>query len=112
GWSKVSLGKMGKINSFLKESQCLVGSGAGDDLERMAIKAFTFPDGTFIPKGQQLSCLLGVCTLTRTLRQRTRLDTFRFSNVRDEGGEGSKHSSFRLNTCHLGMVNKPGTNYP
>ncbi|KAI9571039.1 hypothetical protein HD554DRAFT_240899 [Boletus coccyginus] len=37
-------------HSFLKECQHLVGIGAMS-LRRMAFTAFTFSDGTFIPKG-------------------------------------------------------------
>ncbi|KAJ3569656.1 hypothetical protein NP233_g4899 [Leucocoprinus birnbaumii] len=49
GWSKVSIEKMKKLDSFVKESQRHHTSFAVS--RRIAVNDFTFSDGTFIPKG-------------------------------------------------------------
>ncbi|EKM50926.1 uncharacterized protein PHACADRAFT_262822 [Phanerochaete carnosa HHB-10118-sp] len=54
GWSKDSLQKMHKVDSFLKECQRL-DSLISFLIERKALKDFTFFDGTFIPKGSHVS---------------------------------------------------------
>ncbi|KAH8105090.1 cytochrome P450 [Cristinia sonorae] len=54
GWSKEALGKMIKVDSFIKETGRFEGLGALS-LTRKAVKDFTFSDGTFIPKGTIVS---------------------------------------------------------
>ncbi|KAI9571037.1 cytochrome P450 [Boletus coccyginus] len=91
GWSKASLGKMRKIDSFLKESQRLVGIGAVS-LSRKAIKDFTFSDGTFIPKGTTVVVPSRSLHLDNEHYENAHVfDPFRFSDMRDEEGEGTKH---------------------
>ncbi|KAI9571035.1 cytochrome P450 [Boletus coccyginus] len=91
GWSKASLGKMRKIDSFLKESQRLVGIGAVS-LSRKAIKDFTFSDGTFIPKGTLVVVPSRCLHLDNEHYENAHVfDPFRFSDMRDEEGEGTKH---------------------
>ncbi|KAF9445833.1 cytochrome P450 [Macrolepiota fuliginosa MF-IS2] len=53
GWNKVSMDKMRKLDSFIKESHRLHG-GEAVGVVRKAMKDFTFSDGTFIPKGSNL----------------------------------------------------------
>ncbi|KAF9445324.1 cytochrome P450 [Macrolepiota fuliginosa MF-IS2] len=53
GWNKVAIEKMRKLDSFIKESERLHGSGAVV-LSRLTVNDFTFSDGTFIPKGTHL----------------------------------------------------------
>ncbi|KAJ7441718.1 cytochrome P450 [Mycena latifolia] len=56
GWSKASLANMHKIDSFLRESQRLSGSGATAMPRKVVAKTgFTFSDGTKIPYGALLS---------------------------------------------------------
>ncbi|KAH8105091.1 cytochrome P450 [Cristinia sonorae] len=54
GWSKEALGKMIKVDSFIKETGRFEGIGA-ISVTRKAMKDFTFSDGTFIPKGTIVS---------------------------------------------------------
>ncbi|KAG9310148.1 cytochrome P450 [Chiua virens] len=90
GWSKASLGKMRKIDSFMKESQRLIGNGT-TSLPRKALKDFTFSDGTFIPKGTFLvSPSRSLHLDDENYDNAHKFDPFRFSNMRDEG-EGTKH---------------------
>ncbi|KAJ3551745.1 hypothetical protein NP233_g13020 [Leucocoprinus birnbaumii] len=50
GWSKSSIERMRKLDSFVKESQRVHGSSAVM-VRRLAMKDFTFSDGSVIPKG-------------------------------------------------------------
>ncbi|KAF8735505.1 hypothetical protein AX14_001941 [Amanita brunnescens Koide BX004] len=54
GWTKLSVGKMWKLDSFLKESQRLSGGGLVT-VQRKVLKDFTFSDGTTIPAGYLIS---------------------------------------------------------
>ncbi|KAH8103118.1 cytochrome P450 [Cristinia sonorae] len=54
GWTKAALGKMVKVDSFIKECSRYYGVGS-TSLTRIAVKDFTFSDGTFIPKGTMVS---------------------------------------------------------
>ena len=69
GWSKAAMQKLIKLDSFLRESQRLNGIGASiyssyalayaNDIlagsRRIAMKDFTFSDGTPVPAGQAVS---------------------------------------------------------
>ena len=60
-------------------------------MNRMALKDFTFSDGTYIPKGTYVNA-----TPTHHLDNNVYPDAgtfkgFRFSDIRDEGGDGTKN---------------------
>ncbi|KAG6863046.1 hypothetical protein C0993_000423 [Termitomyces sp. T159_Od127] len=54
GFSKISLHKMVKLDSFIKESQRFGGNGAVT-MTRKVLKDFTFSDGTMVPKGNAIA---------------------------------------------------------
>ncbi|KAJ3570644.1 hypothetical protein NP233_g4261 [Leucocoprinus birnbaumii] len=54
GWSKITLEKMRKLDSFIKESQRVYGTDA-TSMPRLATSDFTFSDGTAVPKGTHIS---------------------------------------------------------
>ncbi|KAJ7451385.1 cytochrome P450 [Mycena latifolia] len=89
GWSKAALGKMHKIDSFLRESQRLTGNGASIALLRKVVakEGFTFSDGTKIPYG----AFVGVPGLEMqydpdNYENPTTFDGFRFSRMREQRG--------------------------
>ncbi|KAF9233509.1 cytochrome P450 [Melanogaster broomeanus] len=91
GWSKASLVKMRKIDSFLRESQRMEGMGSAS-IARKAMKDFTFSDGTVIPKGT----IIGMATLATHLDNEIYehpgvFDPFRFADMPEEDGDGAKH---------------------
>ncbi|KAJ7170266.1 cytochrome P450 [Mycena crocata] len=91
GWTKIAMGKMVKLDSFMKESARLVPGGAVAML-RQATKDFTFSDGTIIPAGT----LVGVPVLAEQHEEANyenagSFDPFRFARMREEAGEGIKH---------------------
>ncbi|KAF9067169.1 cytochrome P450 [Rhodocollybia butyracea] len=91
GWTKAAMSKMVKLDSFLKETQWLSGvNGVG--MTRMALRDFTFSDGTVVPAG----------TIVAVASQALHYDgayyedpetfkPFRFSNLREQEGESLKH---------------------
>ena len=59
---------------------------------RKATKDFTFSDGTFIPKGTTLVVPSRSLHLNNEHYDNAHVfDPFRFSDMRDEEGEGTKH---------------------
>ncbi|KAF8665785.1 hypothetical protein AX16_000232 [Volvariella volvacea WC 439] len=96
GWSKTAMGKLRKLDSFVKESQRLSGLGA-ITMSRYALKDFTFSDGTVIPAGTTVS----VASLSTHLDQSNYQDPlsfrgFRFAEMREDEGESIKHQAVSL----------------
>ncbi|KAL0572022.1 hypothetical protein V5O48_009943 [Marasmius crinis-equi] len=54
GWTKSAVARMHKLDSVLKEAQRLAGNGV-TAMNRLALKDFTFSDGTTVPAGTFLS---------------------------------------------------------
>ncbi|KZT24788.1 cytochrome P450 [Neolentinus lepideus HHB14362 ss-1] len=54
GWTKTAMGKLYLLDSFLKEVLRFNGAQAWS-LNRIALKDWTFSDGTFIPKGTSIA---------------------------------------------------------
>ncbi|KAF9237109.1 cytochrome P450 [Melanogaster broomeanus] len=101
GWSKSALAKMRKIDSFLKESQRIEGIGCVS-MSRKALKDFTFSDGTVIPKGAFVTVASTAMHHDNEFYENADMfDPFRFSNMRDEEGEGVKHHFVSTNPEYL-----------
>jgi len=91
GWTKAAMGKMVKMDSFLKESSRFVPGGAVGVM-RQVVKEFTFSDGTTVPAGT----LVGIPVLAghhdeANYANAGVFDPFRFSRMREQAGEGIKH---------------------
>ncbi|KAJ7247865.1 cytochrome P450 [Mycena haematopus] len=91
GWTKAAMGKLVKLDSFLKESSRFVPGGAVGIL-RQVMKDFTFSDGTTVPAGT----LVGIPVLAEHHDEANYanagvFDPFRFSRMREQAGEGIKH---------------------
>lgn len=108
GWSKTSLGKMRKLDSFLKECIRIEGVDMCQSLAwalhtinlycslvglaRKAIKDFTFSDGTFIPKGTRINAGLVAIHHDDSLYENPDVfDPFRFADKSKEDGEVETH---------------------
>ncbi|KIJ09985.1 hypothetical protein PAXINDRAFT_86692 [Paxillus involutus ATCC 200175] len=92
GWSKGALVKMRKIDSFLKESQRMEGVGVVG-ITRKVMKDFTFSDGTVLPKGTIVTIASEATHLDNEVYENADIfNPLRFANMRDEDGEGTKHS--------------------
>ncbi|GJE92111.1 cytochrome P450 [Phanerochaete sordida] len=91
GWSKASLDKMHRLDSFLKECQRYYAIG-GVTMVRRAMKDFTFSDGTVVPEGT----FVGVAVLAtqHDPEYYEDPDTFRpwrFSELREDDDESGRH---------------------
>ncbi|THV05793.1 cytochrome P450 [Dendrothele bispora CBS 962.96] len=91
GWTKAAMGKMRKLDSFLKETQRVSGTAAAA-MTRKVLRPFTFSNGTSVPAGTLIS------TASYSLhhdeeyyKNPMEMDPFRFSNMRVNEGEGIKH---------------------
>ncbi|KAJ6524863.1 cytochrome P450 [Mycena vulgaris] len=109
GWTKSALGKMVKIDSFLRESLRVHGSGAVSMLRKVVAKdGFTFGDGTFLPHGAFLSVASRPASMDSANYANAEVfDGFRFARERDEaraeGGDGGvfKHHMVSTGAAHL-----------
>ncbi|EIW64154.1 cytochrome P450 [Trametes versicolor FP-101664 SS1] len=91
GWTKNSMAKMWKLDSFLRESQRHNGVSI-ISLMRVAHKDITLSDGTFIPKGTLLSVPVYSMHHDDSLYEdAASFDAFRFSRMREHAGEAAKH---------------------
>ncbi|EIW87324.1 cytochrome P450 [Coniophora puteana RWD-64-598 SS2] len=101
GWTKNALAKMRKIDSFLKEEQRRYGIGVLS-MGRKAMQDFTFSDGTFIPKGANVSIASVVAHYDeKSYKDASEFDPFRFSDIREGEGEGVKHQFVSTNAEYL-----------
>ncbi|CCM00817.1 uncharacterized protein FIBRA_02859 [Fibroporia radiculosa] len=101
GWSKTALGKMRRVDSFIREVQRLTGLGA-TSMQRLALKDFTFSDGTFIPAGTFVAVPVRAIHYDEEIYPHATLfDPWRFSSMRDEDGEGTKHSAVSTSTEYI-----------
>lgn len=102
GLTKMSLHKMRKLDSFIKESQRLGGNGALT-MQRKILQNFTFSDGIVIPKGH----LVAVANLPMHLDEENysdpnKFDGFRFAHLRDSEVDGfSKHQMISLGLDYI-----------
>ncbi|KAL4251285.1 cytochrome P450 family protein [Abortiporus biennis] len=91
GWSKTAMTNLRKIDSFMKESMRMNGIN-GTSIMRKAMRNFTLSDGTYIPKD---TILVAPSNATHTDEENYsnahEFLPFRFSDIRDEDGEGTKH---------------------
>ncbi|KAF7303498.1 Cytochrome P450 [Mycena indigotica] len=85
GWTKAALGSMHKIDSFLRESQRLSGTGpVSMGRKVVAREGFSFADGTHIPCGAVVN-MAGWSSHTDPAHYENPLefDAFRFSGMRE-----------------------------
>ncbi|KAI9569395.1 cytochrome P450 [Boletus coccyginus] len=91
GWTKIALGKMRKVDSFLKECQRIEGMNIVT-LTRKASKDFTFSDGRFIPKGTSVAAAARSLHHDKNIYDNPELfEPFRFAHVSEDDGKGVKY---------------------
>jgi len=103
GWTKISMGRMWKLDSFLKESQRVNGV-SGISVMRKSLKDLTLSDGTFIPTG---TIVVAAATATHldedNYSQPEVFDPFRFSDIRANETEKNKHHYVSTSADCLGF---------
>ncbi|KAI0828877.1 cytochrome P450 [Trametes gibbosa] len=91
GWTKSAMGKMWKLDSFLRESQRYNGIGLSS-LGRKALIDVTLHDGTVIPRGANVVAAADAMHHDDSVYVDAGVfDPFRFSRLREQDGEGTKH---------------------
>ncbi|KAM5543009.1 hypothetical protein V8D89_003393 [Ganoderma adspersum] len=91
GWTKAAMGKMRKLDSFLKESQRLNGIGL-TSVGRKALKDVTLSDGTVLPAGTLVVANSYPMHYDDAhYPNAAAFDPFRFARIREGDGEGTKH---------------------
>ncbi|PIL33520.1 cytochrome P450 [Ganoderma sinense ZZ0214-1] len=91
GWTKAAMGKMWKVDSFLRESQRFNGIGL-TSVTRKAMKEVTLSNGTVIPKGALVVAASYPTHHDDAIYENANtFDPFRFSRMREVEGEGMKH---------------------
>ncbi|KAG8219264.1 cytochrome P450 [Butyriboletus roseoflavus] len=101
GWSKAALGKMRKVDSFIKECQRLEGIPSVS-LIRKAMKDFTFSDGTFVPKGTSIVAAARSIHYDEAFYENAHaFEPFRFADLREQDGEDVKHQFVSTTTEYL-----------
>ncbi|KAF7353078.1 Cytochrome P450 [Mycena venus] len=96
GWSKVSVAKMHKVDSFLRESQRYSGNSI-TGMGRKVVKpgGFTFSDGTTVPEGCFVNVATGPTHSNPDVYQNPdEFDAFRFYRLRTEDEEDSLRHQF------------------
>ncbi|PRP84416.1 hypothetical protein PROFUN_08096 [Planoprotostelium fungivorum] len=100
GWSKQSMSRMRKLDSFLKESQRVNGIIALTmDRKVMREEGVTFSDGTHVPHGHHIGVASAAIHMDPEIYENPEeFKPFRFADLRDEEGEGAKHQMVATST--------------
>ncbi|KAH8828951.1 cytochrome P450 [Flagelloscypha sp. PMI_526] len=96
GWSKASLQKMKKLDSFMRESTRMWGLSPVSS-GRLVMKEFTFSNGQVVPPGYILNFIArSIHRDEANFENPLEFRPFRFSDMRDEEGQGVFHSFVTL----------------
>ncbi|KAI6131899.1 cytochrome P450 [Pisolithus thermaeus] len=96
GWTKEALSKMRKVDSFLKETQRFEGLVLLG-ITRVAMSDITLADGTLIPRGTSVAFPVHAMHHDETVFKNANVfEPFRFSDMRDNESEGSRHQMVAL----------------
>ncbi|PCH34176.1 cytochrome P450 [Wolfiporia cocos MD-104 SS10] len=91
GWTKAAVGKMYKLDSFMRESQRLNGI-VGISVMRKVLQDVTLSDGTLIPKGTLVAAAAAATHVDEEYYDHPdKFDPFRFSDKRLEESERVRH---------------------
>ncbi|KAK7442539.1 hypothetical protein VKT23_016137 [Stygiomarasmius scandens] len=91
GWTKVSMGYLRKMDSFMKEVARMVGTSA-TVIDRKVLKDFTFSDGTTLPTGARVAVpAFNLHRDENNYEDPLQFKPFRFYDLRSGEGESIKH---------------------
>ncbi|OQD97276.1 hypothetical protein PENVUL_c084G05497 [Penicillium vulpinum] len=100
-WAKTTLGKMHKLDSFIKESQRLSPPSLLS-FQRIVMQDLTLSDGTTLPKGTHIS--VPAAEVLQGAEFDSSFDGFRYSRRRQNSGEAHKYqfATTDKNSLHFG----------
>ncbi|PCH34174.1 cytochrome P450, partial [Wolfiporia cocos MD-104 SS10] len=91
GWTKIAVGKMWKLDSFMRESQRL-NSITALSVRRKLLQDITLSNGTFLPKGTIVVSAASATHLDeRYYEHANEFEGFRFADMRTDESERTKH---------------------
>jgi len=92
-WNKVGMVKLRKLDSFIHESQRQNGSPSLG-MPRRAMKDFTFSNGVTVPEGHYVAVATHATHMdAKNYSDPEEFQPFRFSDLREEEGESTKHQA-------------------
>ncbi|KAI9511438.1 cytochrome P450 [Russula earlei] len=103
GWTKAGLDKMHKVDSFVRETQRVDGLGI-QVLVRLALRPFTFSNGTTIPAGTLVAAPLNAIHRDEEIySDPEEFEGFRFAKLREDSKDGmaSRHQAGMTSPAHL-----------
>ncbi|KAI9465137.1 cytochrome P450 [Lactarius psammicola] len=87
GWTKAGMDKMYKVDSFIKESQRIDGSGVLTPT-RLALRPFTFSNGVTVPAGTIITVpIIVIHADGENFPNPDEFDGFRFAKLRERDGD-------------------------
>ncbi|KAM6491442.1 Cytochrome P450 [Amanita muscaria] len=99
GWSKSAIGKMRKLDSFIKESLRL--SNFFFTMQRKVMKDFTFSNGVTTPAGNTIAAPIITHVDPEYYADANTFDGFRFERMRNGEGMGNKHQVISLDLNYI-----------
>ncbi|KAM6492377.1 Cytochrome P450 [Amanita muscaria] len=101
GWSKTALGKLRKVDSFIKEILRL-SNFFSTVIQRKAVKDLTFSNGVTVPAGSTIAVPLAPTQIyPEYYTDPGSFDGFRFEKMRDKEGMGNKHQLISVDSCYV-----------
>ncbi|PPR01427.1 hypothetical protein CVT24_001901 [Panaeolus cyanescens] len=101
GWTKSAMARMHKLDSVLKEAQRLAGNGV-TAMNRLALKDFTFSDGTVIPAGTFMSAASNATHNDENVYHNAHeFRGFRFAEMKSQEGEETGQNMVKPNLEYM-----------
>ncbi|KIL66539.1 hypothetical protein M378DRAFT_160521 [Amanita muscaria Koide BX008] len=100
GWSKTAIGKMKKLDSFIKESLRFSGFLL-TSMRRKVMKDFTFSNGMTIPAGNTIAVPLATHFDSKYYPDADNFDGFRFEKMRNGEGMENRHQIVSLDLNYM-----------
>ncbi|KIL61610.1 hypothetical protein M378DRAFT_166728 [Amanita muscaria Koide BX008] len=100
GWSKTAIGKLKKLDSFVKESLRSLGFLLFS-MRRKVMRDFTFSNGMTIPAGNTIAVPLAAHSDSEYYTDADSFDGFRFEKMRNGEGMENKHQIVSLDLNYI-----------
>ncbi|KAF8994955.1 cytochrome P450 [Cyathus striatus] len=102
GWTKASMSKMRKLDSFMKESTRLSGAGAWLMPRKVVNRGFTFSNGLFVPPGATIGAVVYEMHRDDKIYPSSQdFDAFRFLKVSGEDENDQKYQMVSLSPDYI-----------
>ncbi|KAK0494674.1 cytochrome P450 [Armillaria luteobubalina] len=97
GWTKATMGKLSRLDSFIKEAQRRYGTINVVSMARFVRKDFVFSDGTVVPAGNHIAVAAESIHMDKEkYDDPLEFKPWRFHDMRKEDGESDRHQMISL----------------